>query len=240
MERLQKASHIQQLLFRMAVCDLLRIAKQHATYRELSEMLDLQITVISRYVKGYVMASVERGVRIWKVLGPIYGLKGLLMGLDVKPDCAVDTSKLLGDPSVLRLAAIDCAYRYAGYRVTKILTTVASAPLAAVTSTILLVFVVVAKNYKDAGVGEFSEAVRGIAGEKLDTLYIPKDSIAKRDSVLIVEDIVRTGKTVNALVELVERAKAEVTGVYCLLGFKQGLEKLRERGLKVEAVVEVV
>jgi adenine/guanine phosphoribosyltransferase-like PRPP-binding protein len=102
------------------------------------------------------------------------------------------------------------------------------------------VFVVVAKNYKDAGVGEFSEAVRGIAGEKLDTLYIPKGSIAKRDSVLIVEDIVRTGKTVNALVELVERAKAEVTGVYCLLGFKQGLEKLRERGLKVEAVVEVV
>jgi adenine/guanine phosphoribosyltransferase-like PRPP-binding protein len=240
LERLQRAPHIQRLLFQMATVDLLRVAKRHATYRELSKILGRQITVISRYVKGHVLPNLKRSVEIWRELAPLYGLKSALMELDVKPGGIVDTSSVLGDPSVLRMVAADCVTRYAGYRVTKVLAaTCNSTPLATMVSSVLMTPMVIAKEYMDIGVDRFLESIRGIAGERFDTLYIPKGSIAKRDSVLIVEDIVRTGKTVNALVELVDRAKAEVAGVYCLVAFKQGLEKLRERGLKVEAVVEV-
>jgi len=49
------------------------------------------------------------------------------------------------------------------------------------------------------------------------TLYIPRDVLKKRDSVLIVDDMIKTGETQVALVNLVKKAKAEVSGVYSLI-----------------------
>ena len=49
------------------------------------------------------------------------------------------------------------------------------------------------------------------------TLYIPRDVLKKRDSVLIVDDMIKTGETQAALVTLVKKAKAEVSGVYSLI-----------------------
>ncbi|MBS7613294.1 adenine phosphoribosyltransferase, partial [Candidatus Bathyarchaeota archaeon] len=72
-------SHIQDLIFRMMTVDLLRIAKERFTYRELSQMVGLQITVLSRYVKGHVLPSTERAKSIWKTLNPIVGLEKELL-----------------------------------------------------------------------------------------------------------------------------------------------------------------
>jgi purine operon repressor len=241
LERLQKTPRTTQLLFRMTACDLLRLAKQHMTYFELRSLLGKHVPQIARWTKGRVLPGLDVAVNIWRKLDPMYGLKSVLMELDVKPGGVVDTSSVLGDPSVLRMVAADCVARYAGYRVTKVLTVACnSTPLATTISTTLMVPMVVAKNHMDVGVGEFWEVVRGAVGERLDLLYIPRDSIGKSDSVLIVEDVVRTGRTVNALMELVDHAKAEVAGVYCLVAFKQGLERLKERSLRVEAAMEVV
>jgi len=241
LERLRKASRSQRLLFRMAVCDLLRLAKRYVTYRELGRLLGLQITVLSRYVKGHVLPDVERSVEIWLKLGSMYGLRDVLVELGLKPNGVVDVSSILGDPVSLRFVATDCVLKYAGHRVTKVLTAATGgASLATVVSMTLMVPMVVAKDHMDVGVDGFLEVVRGAVGERLDLLYIPEGSIKKGDSVLIVDDVVRSGRTVDALAELVSHVKAEVAGVYCLVGFKQGLERLRGRGLRVEAAMEVV
>jgi adenine phosphoribosyltransferase len=49
------------------------------------------------------------------------------------------------------------------------------------------------------------------------TLYIPKEAIKKRDSVLIVDDMIKTGETQATLVNLVRKAKAELSGVFSLI-----------------------
>jgi adenine/guanine phosphoribosyltransferase-like PRPP-binding protein len=187
-----------------------------------------------------VLPGLDVAVNIWRKLDPMYGLKSVLMELDVKPGGVVDTSRLLGDPSVLRLAAADCTVRFAGFRITKILTVACnSIPLAAAIAVMLMLPVAVAKDHMDAGVDGFLETVHRVSGGRVEMLYLPEDSLKRWDSVLIVEDVVRTGRTVNALMELVDHAKTEVAGVYCLIGFKQGLERLRRGGLRVEAVMEV-
>ncbi|MEM2677562.1 MAG: phosphoribosyltransferase family protein [Thermofilaceae archaeon] len=231
---LRKASHTEQLLFRMATVDLLRLAKSEMTYREIARMLGYQITVVCRYVKGHVIPSVERSTHIWSVLEPRFGLKSIIMQSEPS-----ELSRLAFDPSAVKLAAYDCLMRYAGHRVTKVLTAgVNGVPLAATISQIHSCPLVVAKDHMDVDVREYIQVLQR-AGERLLPLYVPKDALRRQDAVLIVDDAVRTGGTVRMLAEVCDVAGAEVAGVYCLIAFRQGVEELRARGLRVESVLEV-
>ncbi len=49
------------------------------------------------------------------------------------------------------------------------------------------------------------------------TLYVPKTALKKKDSVLIIDDVVRSGETIKALVELVRNQRADIAGVYILV-----------------------
>jgi adenine phosphoribosyltransferase len=49
------------------------------------------------------------------------------------------------------------------------------------------------------------------------SLYIPKAALKKKDSILIIDDVVRTGETVKALVDLVRNQRADIAGIYILV-----------------------
>jgi adenine phosphoribosyltransferase len=72
-------------------------------------------------------------------------------------------------------------------------------------------------------------------------LYIPKDAFKRRDSVLIVDDMIKTGETQAALVNLVKKSKAEVSGVYSLIAVGEDWrESLKlPKGSPVEVVVKI-
>ncbi len=73
------------------------------------------------------------------------------------------------------------------------------------------------------------------------TLYIPKDAFKRRDSVLIVDDMIKTGETQAALINLVKKAKAEVSGVYSLISVGDDWQtKIKSRrGSPVEVVTKI-
>lgn len=60
------------------------------------------------------------------------------------------------------------------------------------------------------------------------TLQMHTDAIGKGDKVLIVDDILATGGTMKAIVDMIENFSAEVVGILCLaeLGFLQPKKKL--------------
>ena len=62
-----------------------------------------------------------------------------------------------------------------------------------------------------------------------DILEIHKDAIKKGDKVIIIDDLLATGGTVKATIELVERLGGEVLecGFLCELEFLKGREKLQ-------------
>lgn len=50
-----------------------------------------------------------------------------------------------------------------------------------------------------------------------DTLYMHEDSIAKGNNVLIVDDLIATGGTANAMIKMVERLGGNVVGTSFLI-----------------------
>jgi adenine phosphoribosyltransferase len=70
------------------------------------------------------------------------------------------------------------------------------------------------------------------------SLFVPRDALRKGDCVIIVDDVIDTGETQIALTRIVQKAKAEVTGMYALVGMGSDWKS------KIEAVthcpVEIV
>jgi adenine/guanine phosphoribosyltransferase-like PRPP-binding protein len=99
---------------------------------------------------------------------------------------------------------------------------------------------VIAKRSKEVGVRAFLEETYVLmkGSGVTNTLYIPKEAIRKRDSVLIVDDMIKTGETQAALVSLVKKAKAEMSGVFFLIAV--GDEWKKTLKLSGECPIEVI
>ncbi|MDD6302783.1 MAG: adenine phosphoribosyltransferase [Bacillales bacterium] len=67
-----------------------------------------------------------------------------------------------------------------------------------------------------------------------DTLCMHKDSIKKGQKVVIVDDIVALGGTMEAVINMVNLLGGEVVGLVCLIGLTSlpGVKKLEPFGLK--------
>ena len=70
-------------------------------------------------------------------------------------------------------------------------------------------------------------------------IEVPRDAFAPGDRVLIVDDVLATGGTARAAVELVRRAGAEVVGVSVLmeLAFLKGRDRLGDVDLRALVVI---
>jgi adenine/guanine phosphoribosyltransferase-like PRPP-binding protein len=77
---------------------------------------------------------------------------------------------------------------------------------------------VVAKRRKELGFSEFyEETYLSRDPPSLVTLYVPRESLKKGSRVLIVDDLLRSGRTLKALINIVKQAKAEVAGIFSLV-----------------------
>lgn len=226
--------------------ELLRTAKykRNITYRELSSKTGLPVTVLSRYAKGHVLPNTARAKQLWKVLTKLVGLERELRSrIKFNEEGYFDNTEIIGDFNILQQAANHALANFAGKRVTKVLTAaVDGIPLASMVASALGVNLVIAKRNKEVGVKAFLEETYALRDSGVTmTLYVPKDAVKRRDSVLIVDDMIKTGETQAALVNLVRKAKAEISGIFSLIavGDKWNKKlKLRE-GCPIEVITYV-
>jgi adenine phosphoribosyltransferase len=223
--------------------ELLRTAKykRNITYRELASKTGLPVTVLSRYAKGHVLPNTSRAKQLWKVLTKLVGLETELRSrIKFDEDGYFDNTEIVGDYNILQQAANHALANFAGRRVTKVLSAaVDGIPLATMVANALGVNLVVAKRNKEVGVKAFLEETYVLRGSGVTmTIYIPKEAIKKRDSVLVVDDMIKTGETQASLVNLVRKAKAEMSGLFSLIAV--GDEWKRVLKLSGECPVEVI
>ncbi len=240
----EMSTHAEDLKLRLMTIELLRTAKykRNITYRELASKTGLPVTVLSRYAKGHVLPNTARAKQLWRVLTKLVGLETELRSrIKFDDDGYFDNTEIVGDFNILQQAANHALANFAGKRVTKVLTAaVDGIPLATMVANSLGVNLVVAKKGKEVGVKAFLDEtyVLGKDSGVTITLYIPKDAVKKRDSVLVVDDMIKTGETQAALVNLVRKAKAEISGVFSLIAVGDDWKKrLKATG---ECPVEVV
>ncbi len=237
------STHAEDLKLRLMTIELLRTAKykRNITYRELASRTGLPVTVLSRYAKGHVLPNTARAKQLWKVLTKIVGLETELRSrIKFDEEGYFDNTEIIGDFNILQQAANHALANFAGRRVTKVLSAaVDGIPLATMVANALGVNIVIAKRGKEVGVKAFLEETYALRDSGVTmTLYIPKDVIKKRDSVLIVDDMIKTGETQAALVNLVRKAKAEISGVFSLIAV--GDEWKKKLKLSGECPIEVI
>ena len=238
------STHAEDLKLRLMTIELLRTAKykKNITYRELSSKTGLPVTVLSRYAKGHVLPNTTRAKQLWRVLNKIVGLEAELRSRIKFDDTGYfDNTEIIGDFNILQQAANYALANFAGKRVTKVITAaVDGVPLATMVANSLGVNLIVAKRNKEVGVKAFLEEtyILGKDSGVTVTLYIPKDAVKKRDSVLVVDDMIKSGETQEALVTLVRKAKAEISGVFSLIAVGDEWKKRLKFGNN--APIEVV
>jgi purine operon repressor len=238
------STHAEDLKLRLMTIELLRTAKKEYTYRELSAKTNLPVTVLSRYAKGHVLPNASRARELWKILTQLVGLKAeLRRRIKFNEDGYFNNTWIIGDHNILQQAAHYALATFAGMRVTKVLTAaVDGIPLATLVANALGVDLIIAKRNKEVGVPAFFEETYVLRDSGVTmTLYVPKDACKRRDSVLIVDDMIKTGETQAALVDLVKKAKAEVSGVYSLIAVGDDWQtKIKlPKGSPVEVVTKI-
>ena len=217
------STHAEDLKLRLMTIELLRTAKykRNITYRVLSAKTGLPVTVLSRYAKGHVLPNTNRAKELWKILTKLVGLETELRSrIRFDETGYFDNTDIVGDYNILQQAANYALANFAGKRVTKIITAaVDGIPLATMVANALGVNLILAKKNKEVGVKAFLDEtyILGKYSGVTVTLFIPKNSIKKRDSVLVVDDMIKSGETQEALVHLVKKAKAEISGVFSLI-----------------------
>jgi adenine phosphoribosyltransferase len=221
--------------------ELLNLAKNYYTYRELSQVIGLPDTVLSRYVKGHVLPAMDRALYINKTMQKIMRLEAEIQ-LRIRFDDSgyFDNTRLISDPLLLERAVQQAVNTFAGTRITKILTpAVDGIPLAILLAHRLGVKLVIAKKTREVGVNEFIEEIyTPDKSAMVLSLYVPRDALRRGDCVLIVDDVLEKGEIQMALARIVQRAKGEVTGIYALVGVNTDWKTKMEHAL--HCPVEIV
>src|SRR5207244_7646962 len=116
-------SRILDLKYKLQTIELLNLAKEQYTYRELSGILHLPETVLSRYVKGHVLPTADRAEEINKTLQKYMSLERELQErIRFDDNGYFDNTQIISDTMLLERAVQNEVGKFAGRRITKILT----------------------------------------------------------------------------------------------------------------------
>jgi xanthine phosphoribosyltransferase len=146
------------------------------------------------------------------------------------------------DPMLLQAVGEEIARRFEGEAVTRILTAeVSGIGPALMAGLALQVPVVYARKHKPITMKEpvyVDSAPSHTKGGSVFLMVSPEFLLAD-DRVLIVDDFLASGKTIRALMRLVEQANAELVGVATVVekSFEGGREFLADRCDRIESMV---
>jgi adenine phosphoribosyltransferase len=213
-------TRVRELKYRMMITDLLKVASESHTYQELSDFLGLSPPILSRYMRGHVLPSYSRAQGLYDKLMEITDIREeLKKRINFDEDGYFDNTPLVSEITWLKIMSNYALEKFAGRRVTKVLTAaVDGIPVSSLVANLLEVDLLIAKSTKEVGINDFVEETYIPKGSAIrQSLYVPKQSIRKRDSILIIDDVVRTGETVKALVDMVVNQRADIAGIYVLV-----------------------
>jgi adenine phosphoribosyltransferase len=223
-------SRVADVKTRISSVELLATLKKKYSYKELSAVLDLSAPILSRYVRGHVLPSAARSERFIAVFREKLLRKMVVDEVKVTADGSYDVSAVVSNVGLLRQIAKVVFSEFSLVSVDQVLTMeVDGVSLATEVAGEFNANLAVARAEKDLGVEEFLEQKAVYSPSTVKYLYLPRTAIKKGAHILIVDDLVRTGTTIEALTSMAEKAKAKVVGVYAIASVDQAMPKLKSR-----------
>ncbi len=224
--------------------ELLMSMKKFFKFRELESLLGISIPTIWRYIHGEIKPSLDRAREVLEKLLSRNILNTVRDKIiSVYSDGIVNVYSLAYSIDILSIASID-AYLWAqSIRPSAVVTVETDGiPLATLIAKRLGAKLATVKRRKDVGFRKFYEtSYIAYDPPEVVTLYLPEGVLSTRDRVLIVDDLVRSGRTSSAVAELVKQSGAEVVGFYALIGMGSAWRPVIERivGTRYRVLFEV-
>jgi adenine/guanine phosphoribosyltransferase-like PRPP-binding protein len=240
----QLGTRLSRASLQFEAVELLNIARNllKLSYRELSEITGFQESVLCRYANGDLLPSPETAMTIISKLEPILSLENVLKKVIRVYESFIDFNKIITDSDILKLYARRVKYLFSDLSITKVLTAATDGvPLAVSAALALNADLAIAKQYRDVFEDDFYESTYIVESPpRKVTLYVPKSILGKNDRVLIVDDIVRSGRTIEALVNICRQAEAQVVGISILIALGSSwLKKISNVNAKVDVVLSL-
>lgn len=224
---------------RLMASEVLRLLKPNLSYKDLYEITGIPESVLCRYVRGSIIPGFEQAAFILSKISLSIDLSYLLRDLVEKEKSPIiDLLRVLKDPYVARLLSIILILELTGKEVTKIIATAeAVLPLATMLSLEFNAPIVLVKRKSYPGVQYYSTSFMK-SPKDIEILYLDRDLLSRKDKLLILSDVVYSGRTLEAVLELVSKSRAEITDVIVVLGLGEiWRERLEEYNIKVLTVI---
>ncbi|MCH4814422.1 MAG: phosphoribosyltransferase family protein [Saccharolobus sp.] len=204
-----------ELRLRLFSVDILKELKNIYTYKELSNFFNIQESLICRYVNGRTIPSERQALEIvTRIKNKEFLYNFFIRKIRVYEDDFIDVSNLLFYPNLLRTFLE--LYLIKLNKVNDITKVVGIAsngiPFATIVASILEKPLVISKKHKDSTQIQYIEENVRESNGVISTIYLRGDYISKKDKILIVDDVIRSGKTLLSLYNLIGKANASVVG----------------------------
>lgn len=225
MNRAEKAS------LQLEAVGVLRTLKRSRTYEELADTTGLPAGDLNRYVNGHVLPGTDRATEIVESIGHDLITAELDSRVEVDADGYVDTSRMVFDPGFLQMVAPVVASTHEFPAPDVVLTAATDGiTLATAFADHYDATCAYAKKARETAVEEFYEARERTASGIELTYYLPRNALAETDTVLVVDDLIRSGETQELLLDIAAEAGATVGGVFALVAAgDEGMDRARDR-----------
>lgn len=212
MNRAEKAA------LQLEAVGVLRTLKRSRTYEELADETGLPAGDLNRYVNGHVLPGADRAGEIVESIGQDLVASELERRVDVDADGYVDTTRAVFDPGFLRMVAPVVATTHEYPEPDVVLTAATDGiTLATAFADHFDATCAYAKKARETAVEEFYEARERTASGIELTYYLPRNALSETDTVLVVDDLIRSGETQELLLDIAQAAGATVGGVFALI-----------------------
>ena len=144
------------------------------------------------------------------------------------------------DPILMKSMAVELVRRFANSEINKILTIEASGIAPAIMVGYLLELPVVFAKKKKPSTMEnmLVTSVYSFTKDRSYDVCVSKDYLCPGDKVLFIDDFLANGNAAKGIIDLVDQAGAELSGMGFLIekSFQHGGDALREKGIHVESL----
>jgi adenine phosphoribosyltransferase len=224
MNRVEKAA------LQLRAVSVLRMLKDTRTYDELAEVTGLPAGDLNRYVNGHVLPGEDRAREIVSDVGRAALARELEDRIELDGEGYVDNSGIVFDQAFLDLVAPVAADTFGFDRPDVVLTAATDGiTLASAMARYFGARCVYAKNSKETAVEEFVEARQRLQSGIELTYYLPEGAIEAGDTVLVVDDLIRSGDTQRLLLDIADEVDAHVCGVFALIAVgEDGIDRAAE------------
>lgn len=205
---------------RLQAIEALRVLRNVFKYRELETLTGLTTPTLWRYVNMKVLPTRERAKEILDKLISSDVVKNIISkNIIMVNGSMVNISNLIYNVSFLKLFSLEIYREFIHLNPTAIMTVeVDGIPLAVAAADIFDAKLVVTKRRLDVGVQEYYEvSYISLDPPSITNLYIQSNALEPGDRVLIVDDLLRSGRTSQALLKLARKARAIPIGIYALV-----------------------